>query len=80
MEASVWWTAILNKREIRQCEHAENYLKNFKDAGVPGSGQFILLGMLVRLLELSFLAMDERTKQGVLDQWVLENGTVYPEV
>jgi hypothetical protein len=45
------WRDQFDKREKGQLDHAVTYAEFFKDAGVPGHGQFILIAKLIKLLE-----------------------------
>lgn len=45
-----WWQHI-DARERAQIDHALEYADRFKEAGVPGHGQFILIAKLVRQIQ-----------------------------
>lgn len=53
--APAWWEQ-LDAREAAQVQHAVDYTERFKQAGVPGHGQFILIAKLARQLEAAELA------------------------
>lgn len=50
IELPEWWQE-LDAREAAQVQHAVDYAERFKQAGVPGHGQFILIAKLYRQLE-----------------------------
>lgn len=50
IELPEWWQQ-LDAREAAQVQHAVDYAERYKQAGVPGHGQFILIAKLYRQLE-----------------------------